>query len=443
MIVYTHHFIKLFFRVALFAVALMGISYLPQITLAQQTENDTTKAAEILAQVNAWRISNGLWPLTINPTLEALALAQANYVLPFLSNIQNEEQYHLDSKLRNPRQRGAAAGWPSYGTTADRIEIGENAGVGTAKFVMNFWRSSPIHAKAALSTTYREVGVAALRTKSGGTFYLMDFGARPGVLPVVVNNDGTSLWLTDEKSRYAKVTTATKVRLLDAAGKPLTDILAWSPSLRVPDDSPDLIQVVYINGDTQITTAISRGGQSIALAPTATATSRVSLAPTATLLVTAAPTTTSAVVAVNPTLIPSTRAPDATPTIPAVPTVDPATADILLTYNASALFLRNNSKTPIDISGLSLLGSGVTVGAPLWGKVGDFPAAAFPPSHCVAITLINTAYEIPSTCKWTRSIINLLPAKIFWTLDNFIVSVNGTTLANCKPNDGLCAIDLP
>lgn len=422
-------------RGAVLLLILMGISNLPQNTAAQQeVTNDAAKAADILAQVNAWRVENGLWPLTVNPTLEALASAQASYVLPFLPTMQNEEQYHLDAKLRNPRQRGAAAGWPSYGTNADRIEVGENAGIGTARFVMNFWRNSSIHAKAALSSTYREVGVVALPTKSGSTFYMMEFGARPGVLPVVVSSDGTRLWLTDEQSRYATVTRPTKVRLLDANGKPLTDLATWSSTLSIPTGAPDTLQVVYVNGDVQVTTEV-------ALRPSLTSSAQVTGTPLP--ILSASPTPASSVGAVNPTAIPATRAPDVTPTIPAVPTVDPATSDILLTYDATSLFLRNNSTSAVDVNGLSILGSGVTVGMPLWTKLSEFPATAFPASHCVAIQLINTEAAIPSSCKWTRSIINLTPAKIFWTMDNFIVSVNGTALATCKPSDGICAIDLP
>jgi len=119
--------------------------------LAQQPENDSAKAADILTQVNAWRIENGLWPLTTNPTLDALALAQASFIFPNVLNIDDESLYHLDAKLRNPRDRAAAAGWPIYDTNPAHIEVGENAGVGTAKFVMNFWHGSAIHAKAALS----------------------------------------------------------------------------------------------------------------------------------------------------------------------------------------------------------------------------------------------------------------------------------------------------
>ncbi len=415
---YHNYFTKIILRVLLFAIALLGLVYLPQITLAQQAENDTAKAADILALVNAWRISNGLWPLTDNPTLDALALAQANFVLPFVMNIDDESLYHLDAKQRNPRQRGAAAGWPIYGTNPDHIEIGENAGVGGSKFVMTFWKGSPIHSKAALSSTYREVGVAALPVKGGAYFYIMDFGARPGVLPVVMSADGKRLWLTEEKSRYANSTGTTQVRLLDGLGNPLTDLVNWSPSIAIPDTASGNVQVVYITGTDHVTTTVNRGGTVVDLAAT--------------------PTTIGVVPTVNPDAI-ATIAPVAT----AMPSVDPATADILLTYDANSLFLRNNSSVAIDITGFSMIGSGVTVGTPLWSKIAEFPATEFPPSHCLAVELSGADVPIPTTCKWTRGIINLNPAKIFWTMGDFIVSVNGTALATCKPSAGQCAIDLP
>jgi uncharacterized protein YkwD len=416
---YKQYFTKVFSRFALFAILMLALIYLPQMTRAQQAENDTAKSVEILAMVNAWRIENGLWPLAGNPTLDALELAQANFVLPFVLNIDDEAVYHLDAKQRNPRQRGAAAGWPTYDTNADHIEIGENAGVGGTKFVLNFWKASSIHSKAALNPAYREVGVAVLPVKGGGYFYLMDFGARPGVLPAGVSADGKHLWLSEERSRYAKVTNVTQIRLLDSAGNPLTDLAKWSPSILIPDNATGNVQVVYINGSSQVTTTVNRGSMIVDFAAT--------------------PTTLGVVSTANPTMISSTSTPVATD----FPAVDPAAADILLTYDANSLFLRNNSSSKIDITGFSMIGSGVTVGTPLWSRIADFPAVEFPPSHCLAVELSGADVAIPSACKWTRGIINLSPAKIFWTMGDFIVSVNGTALATCKANAGECAIDLP
>src|SRR5438105_3757022 len=90
---------KLFLRLGLFTGVVLSIAYLPQIALAQSPQNDPAKAADILVQVNAWRIESGLWPLTDNPTLDVLAAAQASFIFPNVLTIDDESLFHLDAKL--------------------------------------------------------------------------------------------------------------------------------------------------------------------------------------------------------------------------------------------------------------------------------------------------------------------------------------------------------
>lgn len=443
-----------FTRLCLFVLVAVGLAYHPQPASAQQVQNDAARAAEVLAQVNEWRVGQGLWPLAVNPTLEAIAFAQASYILPLLSSVADESAYHLDAQRRNPRQRGLAAGWPTYSANPEHIEVGENAGVGTLKFVVDFWKGSDIHRKAALSNTYREVGVAALPRAKGGFLFYMVFGARPGVLPALVTGDGTKLYLTEEKSRYAGTLTSTWVRVLDAVGNPLTDTLNWRAQLELPVGAGDTVAVLYNYGTNQTTTTVNRV-QSIALLPgtlgQVTTAVQVVAATATPLTVVVQPT----VVPVQPTTVPAqgvqptpapaqpTAAPVQPTAVPAQPVVNPATADLLLTYDASSLTVINNSQSPLDLTGLSLIGSGVTVGVQLWSRVGDVPVTAFPSSHCMMVRLINSDAPIPATCKWTRSIVDLTPQKIFWTMGDFIVSVNGTLLATCTPSAGKCAVDMP
>src|SRR5688500_3878697 len=85
-------------------------------TLAQQTQ----ASLEVVGLLNAWRIEQGLWPLKINPTLEALALLQAQYVVS-LREAPEGADIHLDGKGQGPAQRALLQPyeWPSYGR-ADR-----------------------------------------------------------------------------------------------------------------------------------------------------------------------------------------------------------------------------------------------------------------------------------------------------------------------------------
>src|SRR5690606_14453723 len=44
-------------------------------------QSNPTVAHEIIAELNAWRVSQGLWPLAYNATLESLAMSQASYLM--------------------------------------------------------------------------------------------------------------------------------------------------------------------------------------------------------------------------------------------------------------------------------------------------------------------------------------------------------------------------
>ncbi|MEZ4668055.1 MAG: CAP domain-containing protein [Anaerolineae bacterium] len=449
-------------RVSLFAILAGVLAYFPVPTAAQQIDNNTTIATQTVAQINDWRISQGLWPLAVNPTLEAMALAQANYILPLLSSVADESAYHLDAQRRNPRQRGFLAGWPIYNAAnPDQIEVGENAGVGGLAFIMNFWKGSAIHAKAALSTTYREIGVAALPRPKGGYLIYTVFGARPAVLPALISADETKLYLTRENSRYAGTVDTTRVQLLDAAGNPLSDPVSWKAQLDIPASAGETFEVQYSYGSTQTTTIVTRSQGLVLLPSTVGKTSSpvqvVAATPTpqeVAVQPTAAPIQPTSTPVVLPSVTPTpalqaTTAPTqqvvqptAAPVQPTA-TINPVTADLLLTYDNIELVAINNTSAPVDLTGLSLIGSGVTVGVQLWSRVGDLPVTAFPSSHCVMVRLINSGAQVPSSCKWTRSIVDLTPAKIFWTLDDFIVTQNGTLLATCSKSAGQCAVDLP
>lgn len=437
-------------RLCLFILMAAGLTYQP--AAAQQTENNAQVAAQTLAQINDWRTSQGLWPLAVNPTLEAIAYAQANYILPLLSSVADESAYHLDAQRRNPRQRGLLAGWPLYDTNPEHIEVGENAGVGTLTFIMNFWKGSSIHSKAALSTTYREIGVAALPRAKGGYLIYTVFGARPAVLPALVTADGTKLYLTEEKSRYAGASTPTTVQLLDEAGNALTDAVPWKAQLELPAGVGNVVSVQYSYGSKQTTTVVNRA-QAVALLTSTlgqvTAPVQVVAATpqTAAVQPTAAPIepTAAPVQGAQPTAasVQPTTAPLQPTAVPAQPAVNRATADLLITYDWTSLNVINNSANPLNLTGLSLIGSGVTVGVQLWSRVGDVPVTAFPSSHCMMVRLINSGAAVPATCKWTRSIVDLTGQKLFWTMGDFIVSVNGTQLATCPANAGQCAVDVP
>ena len=163
-----------------------------------RAQSDAENAArEIVAQINAYRLKNDLQPLAINTRLEAMARDQALYVTS-LAALPEGSDMHIDGSGQTPRQRALRDpyDWETYGSDV-QIAIGENAGVGNVEFVMRFWLNSAIHNQALLNPTYREIGVWAVPYDYGYVF-IVDFGGRPDVLPVLVNPLTNELYISNE-----------------------------------------------------------------------------------------------------------------------------------------------------------------------------------------------------------------------------------------------------
>lgn len=442
--------------IILFGVALV-VALVPltagQPTQAAVSQNNAEVAMQALALVNQWRIEQGKLPLKVNPILEQAALAQASYIAPFADTIQDEAGYHRDAQGRFPAQRLSASpyNWPNYGRP-EFIEVGENAADGNVQFAVNFWKSSDVHRKTALSDVYREVGVAAVPSRFG-FFFIMNFGARPNVTPVMVTPGRNGLFLTAENSRFAKTNKAgLRVRLFDSSGQPLGPAQAWQSIIALPPTAAGRIFVLFTNGEAQSLTevdlvrdmAVLPQGAQVAIAPTS--------APATTAFPTFAPTAapTSAPI-FNPTTSP-TGAPVFDPTATPQPTaIAQATSvpapvggpDVLLIYNAQSLTLVNVGNQSIDLTGLVIQGVVGRVSVGGWTAVAAFPVNAFPVKHCLQATAGNVSVAPPSQCKFVRSEIAVASAQVFWRAGDFTVSNGGGLLATCHASAGQCGLRFP
>lgn len=417
----------------------------PALTVAQ-AENDEAAAMSMLGLVNEWRVQQGFAPLALNPILNQMALAQASLVLPKLKNINDESEFHRDAQGRDARQRAAALGWPSYGR-ADRIEAGENAAVGSVQFGLRFWKGSEIHARAALSPAYREAGIAALPNGKGTYLFLMTFGSRPGVLPVMASPDGRQLYLTTEQSRYATANTAPmQIRIFDANGQPLTDNLDWKAVIDLPASAGQNILVLVTQGTAQSIQTVDLKTNVVVLP----ASSAVALAPTP------VPAQPTAPPAVQPTAAPgvapatpvpqiaATNTPPGQPaSAPAASTVVSGPADILLIYSRNTLTLVNSSSQPVNLIGLTLTGQAGSLTIERWQRVASFPIEAFPAGQCLKVNRASTAEAAPTSCRSVRSIVDLTPERVFWAQGSFTIQKDSTVLATCDAAAGQCAVNLP
>ncbi len=231
--------------------------------VAQDKAADVAFEREILAKINQWRLDAGLWPLRADKTLRAMALDQALYLDNETNIPQQGGDFHRDRNGLYPRQRAQTASynWPTYNTPAE-ILITENAGVGSVTSIVNFWRSSDLHSRAITSSDYREIGVAALAVGSD-RLVIVTFGARPNVLPALVDPRDGRLLLSNDRSEFAArypdiLSNATTVQILATDGTALTGPVAWERSLPVPDGAPAALIVRYSDGTNAVDTTIDR-----------------------------------------------------------------------------------------------------------------------------------------------------------------------------------------
>ena len=154
----------------------------------------TDPAAELLSRINSLRAQNSLLPLALSSNLAASAQAHSND-MGATGNVD-----HTGSDGSTPDSRIKAAGygqWSSYGIWGENIYGGQIAKLDDA---WTFWINSAVHLKNLLSTRYREIGIG-VAVSSNGTYYTLDFGAQPNVLPVFIDSiDGANvtLLLTNE-----------------------------------------------------------------------------------------------------------------------------------------------------------------------------------------------------------------------------------------------------
>ena len=126
----------------------------------------------LLEYVNAYRIENGLNPLTVSPAVTQAAR--------WMSQDMGAGDYfrHTDSLSRSPFDRMAASG---YDCVAYNTWCGENlaAGVSTGSETFELWRNSSGHNANMLNPNYMVAGIAAVFNQDStyGWYWTLDMGA--------------------------------------------------------------------------------------------------------------------------------------------------------------------------------------------------------------------------------------------------------------------------
>lgn len=216
--------------------------------------------------VNQARLDEGLAPYNFSTLLTAAAQRHADDLAA------HQIWSHTGSDGSTHQQRIAEAGYAAWTWNSGELVTSENfwTGHGTIEDAMVFFLEDPPHRNNILSTIYREIGIGIATDATGRNYYVLDFGARPNVLPIFVNegaantdNPQIAIRLTNEEARPEGEGTifmgqAIEIRI---SNEPEFDDLPWQPwETFVPWTLPDTPgeHTVYIQSrDAAGRTAVS------------------------------------------------------------------------------------------------------------------------------------------------------------------------------------------
>ncbi len=146
------------------------------LALQRPQETAAQSAADILQQVNLFRIQNGLPPLQYNSALSSAAQNQASYM--------SENQVfssHIGYSGSTPQSRANAAGY--LGRVSENIVGGTNL---TPVQGMRWWVNSPVHYNTLITTQHTEAGTGF--ASNGDINYYVLLVGTPGSGPPPASN---------------------------------------------------------------------------------------------------------------------------------------------------------------------------------------------------------------------------------------------------------------
>jgi hypothetical protein len=138
--------------------------------------------------VNQARLDEGLVPYALSSLLSTSAQRHADDLA------MNQAASHIGSDGSMPRERIAQAGYAAWTQANGELVAGEDFWIGRSSVedALAYFLNDPPQRANLLSTTYREMGVGVATDADGRDYYVLDFGVRPNVLPVFINDGATN-----------------------------------------------------------------------------------------------------------------------------------------------------------------------------------------------------------------------------------------------------------
>jgi len=310
-------------------ISLLFIAFVTALKLLAGPVRAQNPAGDLVALINTARLAQGLHPYVVSAELTAATQRHSDDM------VKTGQIGHTGSDGSSSTQRILEAGYGAYefGLVASENVYG---GPGGAEAPFNNWMSDAGARSNLLHEEYREVGVGVASDGAGRTFWTLNVGARPNVLPVLINGGATSveaitvtLRLFPEnvvpQGRGTAIGQPTEYRASTNSRFPAAAWAPWAAQVSFVLDETPGPQTVYVQlRDSAGRTIISQAsvtliGPRMTTTPTPTLTT-VAAAATATRTSPSSPTSTATATA---TPMPS-ASPTITPVASATPTASPA-----------------------------------------------------------------------------------------------------------------------
>ena len=190
--------------------------------------------SEWLARVNQLRLDEGLAPYSNFSLLNDSARRHATDLAA------NALSSTTGSNGSTPGHRIAAAGYNAWTSDDGAPVVAENVwvGVGTIDDALAYFLGDEASRENLLGPAFREIGIGIAAGADGRDYYVLDFGARPNVLPIFINfgdinteSNQVAIRLTNEEVRPGGQGTvfigrAIEIRIGD---EPDWEAVAWQP----------------------------------------------------------------------------------------------------------------------------------------------------------------------------------------------------------------------
>ena len=214
----------------LFSALVLWLLCLP-LQIGAQNEDGR---AEVFARVNQIRLDEGLAPYARFRLLGDAARSHAQDLAA------NDLSSTTGSNGSTPGHRIAAAGYTAWRSDDGAPVVGENVwvGVGSIDDALAYFLGDETSRANLLSTAFREIGIGFTAGADGRDYYVLDFGARPNVLPIFINygdinteSPQVAIRLTNEQVRPTGEGAVFMGRAIEVriSNDPAWEGVAWQP----------------------------------------------------------------------------------------------------------------------------------------------------------------------------------------------------------------------